>query len=106
VYLVPQDKIELQDSVLDSDLPLRLDRQITMPEQGTKPPQVGYLQVGRQATQVVKPLVAGHLQVGPLAMMDIRIPEIGHPQVGRMFQAEQEVSLEHVIKTKQVKTTC
>jgi hypothetical protein len=77
-----------------------------MPVQGTEPPKVGYLQVGRQARQGVKPPQAGHLQVGWQAMLDIRIPEMGHLQVGRMFQAEQEVSLEHVIKTKQVKTTC
>jgi hypothetical protein len=101
-----EEEIALQDSVLDSDLPLRPDRQITMPVQGTEPPQVGYLKVGRQATQGVDPPQAGHLQVGRQAMLDIRIPEMGHLQVGRMFQAEQEVSLEHVIKTKQVKTTC
>jgi hypothetical protein len=51
VYLVPQDETELKYSVLDSDLPLRSDRQIMMPVQGTKPPQVGCLQVGWQAMQ-------------------------------------------------------
>jgi hypothetical protein len=82
VYLVPQDEIELQDSVLDSVLPLRPDRQITMLVQGTEPPQVGYLQVGRQVMQGVEPPQAGRLQVGRKAMLYIRFPEMGSPPGG------------------------
>jgi hypothetical protein len=68
--------------------------------QRIEPPEVGHLQVGREATQGAKPL-----QVGRQAMLDNRIVMTSHLQVGRKAPEEPE-ALEHVIKTNLVRITC
>jgi hypothetical protein len=72
--------------------------------QRIKPPQVGHLQVGREATQGAKPPQLGHLQVGRQAMLDNRIVMKSHLQVGREALEEPE-ALEHVIKTNPASIT-
>jgi hypothetical protein len=60
--------------------------------------------VGREATQGAKPPQVGHLQVGRQAMLDNRIVMTSHLQVGWIAPEEPE-ALEHVIKTNLVRIT-
>jgi hypothetical protein len=68
-------------------------------------PEVGHIQVGREATQGAEPPLMGQLQVGRKAMLDNRIAKTSYLQVGRKAPEEPE-ALEHVIKTNLVRITC